>query len=657
MRVLWLHIVLLLLSGRCYAQGSGDTTRPVAPKDTLPSSRSTVVVIEARSIVPRVARGSQPLAIMNRAQIEASGAIDLADVVGFSPGVFVKQYGGAGGLRTVSLRGTSAQQTVILVDGVRYQSSASGAFDLGNIPAAAMERVEVIRGGSAALYGANALGGVINIVTGRRSTEALAISASGGAGSYGERRLGLDLDGASGSHSWEGGLNLMTSEGDYPFLFNEYGQNLTVKRENGDFSNLFARAGWRYQGDDLELSLRSQGFISERGTPGGVVQGNREQVHARLDERDLFAVAQAVFTPDDWRFTISGSGRTNTLRYRDPDARLIGPEGIDNRYGRNEISIVGRGRRLLGEEGIIEALGELSYESLEGDNLDPSAGASVYRITGSTAINGQWLVGQSALGRELTIDAGLRADIFSDLDPVISPALGLVWRPWEFPLRLRARGAMSYRAPAFSEQYYLNFGNTDLRPERSRSLDIGTTFELDESLALESSYFLIDTRDQIVAVPRSPVRWSAANIARVRTRGLEVSASGSLFDRTVGLRLSYTLMEATDLSDGEVEGGQLVYSPNELFNGLLDLHLDRYRLGLSWQYVSHRYTRPDEDVASALPHYALLGMSGSAGWDLMGIGVTLRMECTNILDARYQVIRNYPMPGRTFRVGLEIRYR
>ena len=97
------------------------------------------MVVEAESLERRAAGSAQPMALISRAQIEAIDAVDLADVVALSPGAFVKQYGGLGGLRTLSLRGASAQQTVVLIDGVRYQSSAAGAVDLGLLPADAIE--------------------------------------------------------------------------------------------------------------------------------------------------------------------------------------------------------------------------------------------------------------------------------------------------------------------------------------------------------------------------------------------------------------------------------------------------------------------------------------------------------------------------------------
>ncbi len=625
--------------------------------DTLKIYRAAEVVVNAESIFPRLSRGTQPLAVIDRRQMEAANAVDVSDAVAFSPGVFVRQYGGLGGLRTVSLRGTSAQQTVLLIDGVRYQSSATGLFDLSNLPAGALERIEVSRGGNTTLYGANALGGAINLVGRAPGGRGLSIRAQAAGGSFGERRFALSADGAAGEHAWDAALSSTDAGGDYPFLFNEYGELRSLHRDNADFSNLFGRAAWSHRDSaGLRIGFSAQGFHSERGTPGAVVQGNREQMRARLDESDLFSVARISFPAGGWGLSVAASGRLNALHYTDPDARMAGPSGIDNRYDGAEGGVVLRARTVAGTAGVIDLAAETSYATLQGDNLDPDAGSFVRRVQWSVAATSGWVFEEGLLGWETGLDGGLRADIFSDLEGAVSPSLGLNWRLGTTPLRLRARAGLSYRAPSFSEQYYLNYGNRDLRPERSASADAGLTWELGEWGAAEAGAFMIDTRDQIVAVPRSPVSWSAANVARVLSRGVELAAAGSLLDGLVDARVSYTLMRAEDRTGGVTHGRLLVYAPQEIVTGLAELRLGWCSLNANWQYISHRHTLPMNDAASALPHYAIAGAGISAGWKMGAIALAARLECANIFDTEYQVVRNYPMPGRTLRAELAVTF-
>jgi vitamin B12 transporter len=645
-------MLALAFPAAAIAQSGRDSTRA----DSLPVYRGRDVHVRAGSIISGVARSAQPLAVVTRSQMEAAGATDLSDAVAFAPGVFVKRYGGLGGLRTISLRGTTAQQSVLLIDGVRYRGSTDNAFDLGNIPADALDRVEVVRGGSAALHGANALGGAINIITRSAGNRPLAVTARAGLGSFGERSLGVAAGGAASEHAWDASVHSTSTAGDYPFDFNEYGATSTVRRENADFSNLFGRAGWSYRDGAVRLGLDAQAFRSERGVPGAVVQGSREQAHARLDEEELFAAARLGYDVDAWNLGATASGRVNGMRYRDPDARLLGPDGIDSRHDGRELAGSLRARTGIGEIGTMEISGDVAYASLDGDNLDPAAGSFVTRTQWSGAALSSWLIEQGLFGWETSVDAGIRGDLFSDIDPALSPSLGMLLRVGTTPLRLRARAASSYRAPSFTEQYYLNYGNRDLRPERAMSYDAGATFELSETFALETSFFAISTRDQILSVPRSPVSWSAANIARVLTRGVELGAAGSLFDGLIGLNASYTLMRAEDRTEGPTNGSVLPYAPQELFNGIVALDLGRIAIGASWEYVSHRYALPQNEYASSLPSYLSVGASIASRWRLGPIELDARAECGNLFNAAYQVVRSYPMPGRVIRFEIGMRY-
>jgi outer membrane receptor protein involved in Fe transport len=305
---------------------------------------------------------------------------------------------------------------------------------------------------------------------------------------------------------------------------------------------------------------------------------------------------------------------------------------------------------------MLEAVGEFSYADLKGNNLDPAAGASVHRTESSGAVLSNWFFEDALPGADLSLDGGVRFDRFSDVGSALSPSLGVVVHATESPLRVRAYGSLNYRVPSFGEQYYLNYGNTGLRPERAKSLDVGATYQINDALIVESSLFLIDTRDQIVSVPLSPVRSSAMNLGRVLSRGVEFAASGSLLDGLIDLHTSYTLMRAEDRSGGETEGKLLVYSPQELINGTVGIHFGEYTIGISWQHISHRFTLPLNPPESALPAYTVLGANASGELDLGRLKLLLKFEAINLLDEEYQVVRNYPMPGRMFRIGIDMNY-
>jgi outer membrane cobalamin receptor len=662
-----IHIAALLAcAAPALAQaGAIDTprTRTPLPRATPEHGEDTVrgpslpeVIVRAESIVAREASASQPTSILTRDMLDAAHVRDASDAVALAPGVFVRQYGGPGALRTFSLRGASAQQSVVLIDGVRYQSTAVGAVDLGSIPSAALRRVEIVRGGDAARFGANALGGAVNLITDPAGGPT-ALSARIETGSFGETSATLagSIDG--GALAANGSLTYSRADGDYPFDYREYGEQTTVRRENADLSSWFARAGLsRDVGAGVRLGASAIAFDASRGVPGAIVQGFREQLHARLDERELFAAIRASAAGDDGRWSLAATQRLNHLEYRDPDARLYGPDGIDNRYDRRESAIDARAQRAMGSDGYVEVAGGLAYCALEGNNLDPRAGGTVERLQWSASASTSWMLRDLPVASDVSVDAALRLDGFSDAPASLSPSLAVVVRPGGGALRVRAHGALNYRVPSFTEQYYLNFGNTELRPERSRSIDVGATYELTPALLVEADAFFIDSRDQIVSVPKSPLVWSAQNIARTLSRGIETALAGTAFDGHLALNVSYTRMRAEDRTEGPTDGNLLVYSPEELISALAEWRPGTVAVGVIWQHTSHRHTLPSNDPGAALPQYGTLGAHVAVRTTLGAMMLEVRVEATNILDEQYQVVRNYPMPGRALRLGIEVGY-
>ena len=632
----------------------GDSTRG---DSTARVTALRTVVVRAESIVSRAAAAAQPTSILSRDAIDAAHARDASDAVALVPGAFVRQYGGLGGLRTLSLRGTSAQQTVVLIDGVRYQSTASGGADLGTIPASVLRRVEVVRGGDAARFGANALGGAVNLVVDPAVGATSSLDARFDAGSFGERSGMLAGTLGAGDHAVNGSIGITRFDGDYPFVWREYGEQSIVRRDNADLASLFARAAWSYRVDDeLRVGASAIAFDAKRGVPGAIVQGHREQPRARLNEREVFSTVRATLSKSEWQGMLALSGRANHLEYRDPDATVTGLGGIDSRYDRLESALLLRASRPIGLDGVLDATAELSFARLSGSNLDPSAGATVERMQWGVTTTAGWSLDSLVPESDLALDVALRFDGFSDVASALSPSLGIVLRPGRGALRLRAHGSLNYRVPTFTEQYYLNYGNADLRPERSASADAGATVELFGTLLAEAGVFVIDTRDQIISVPRSPVVWSAMNVARTLSRGLELAVSGTALDGLAAVNLSYTRMRAEERTPGQTEGRLLVYSPEELLSALLELRAGAYAAGVHAQHVSHRHTLPSNAAEAALPRYTVLGAHVRAHASVGALRIEARAEVSNLLDESYQVVQNYPMPGRGFRLGVEVGY-
>ncbi len=636
-----------------------------APADSIKHVRLPKVDITSERLLTGVSRDLAPTSIISRAQLQTLGARQIADALSFVPGVFVRNYGGLGGLKTISLRGANAAQTLILVDGVRLNSTQNGQFDLSTLPISMIEEIEVVRGGAAAMLGAGAMGGVVNIRT-KRSSKATFLLKSDIA-SFGETGFyaqgSVPLSSSTGSTMiLSANVEYQHTQGNFPFAFNEFGNTTTQERSNGDFLTLSGRVqaagkleGWQFNAQTLVRR-------TERGTPGAVVQGSVEMARARLDEGDALAsITASKALSEASALSLLASWRGNTLRYRDPDARTHGLQGIDETFHSNDAAVKAT-MRFMGNIDY-EWQAETVFSDVHGNMFQPEIGNYVRRVNASLA--GKMSFAENSLtengmaNNSWKADIGLRGDWFSDFGLVVSPLVSAAWLPNE-ALTVRGQWSYNFRPPSFNELYYLNFGNVNLLPERSHAWNVGCSALIIRHSSLmiraEVDGFLHLTHNQIVAVPSSPVTWSARNIGDVRTFGLESSVTAGLWDNTLSAQLSATLQRATDETDGSFSRGKLlVYTPSQLASGILTYSPGILKMGITAQYSGVRYTLPANTDESLLPAFTTVNIFLEASPEIGSLNPRFRLHCDNLFDERYAVIRNYPMPGRALRLTVEVR--
>jgi outer membrane cobalamin receptor len=650
-------------------------------RDSVRTARFAAVDITSSRISTSAARLSAPTSQMNAEAVRTLGARQVSDALSFMPGVFVRNYGGMSGLKTVSLRGASASQTAVLLDGVRVQSTQSGQFDFSTLPASMLEEIEVVRGGGAAVFGGNAMGGAINIRTkssvaraeGHIEAEAASFQEFRGAASG---ALPFDLFGIGNSKGGIfAGAEYQTAQGNYPFPFNDFGQNLTLERMNADFRNLAGNVLLSAQSSRFSLQARCMARSSERGTPGAVVQGNVEMARARLGEDDALVSLRMAYIPaQQVLFTLLASGKWNTLHYLDPDARQFAANGIDERFRAQDLTVSGR---LHFDETTTTPDVQVSHEwlvehtasNLRGNMLQRDVGAYVERI--NTGISGKGDVAWKAFGTRFANNLAVRLDFYSDVGTAISPLVGSAWMldsAWTF----RAEWSYNFRPPSFNELYYLNFGNSRLKPERANCSNLGASWKTEQTVYGESLYgtlrinasvdgFYHRTENQILAVQTSPFTISAQNIADAQSYGVETSVQAALEDekrQTVSLTLNYTYQRATNETPSSfVQGKQLIYTPEHCASGVVALARElssdiRLNAGLTAQFAGARFYLPSNVSESLLPAFAVAGAFVESVLPIGTTQVIVRLQGDNLFNERYTVIRNFPMPGRSLRVSL-----
>ncbi|MCS7083229.1 MAG: TonB-dependent receptor [Bacteroidetes bacterium] len=546
----------------------------------------------------------------------------------------VRTYG-PGALATLGWRGTDGAHTLVLLDGLPLGNGQNATVDLELLPAFLWQAVELAAGPGSAVYGSAALGGVLRLQPPMPPEGSGEVHLQSRLNSYGLREGALRLGGRYRGLWGELAGYGVQNPNRFPYQDNTVYPPVWRRRQNADYerAGLWMRAGYGRGRWRLQLAHWSAG--SDRGVPGPIVAGT-----GRARQRDHLAYGwgELLYEHPGLQHRLLLAHQEDVLRYTDPDV------GITSRHRNTGWTAWYEGARLLGA-GAHFAWGLLyRQQGVRSANLQTSGdrrAGSLY-VSGAIRPRPGWLVYPA-----------LRADLYSDAQDVVSPRLGLnvaLAPGWA----LKAQLGHSYRVPTFNDLYWIGGGNPELKPERSWGLDWGVRYE-GQTLQAELTLSGYDIRQRITWLPDPDGRWRAQNQGHVRIGGLEVSAhwhpSTSLL-----FWAAYTGLEARKLDrSGPADQTYrkfLIYLPPHLARVGGRLRRGALEAELRGLYSSWRYTSADN--SSWLPSYGQLDLTLGyrARWRAAALHARLAIE--NLLNAGYQVIPYYPMPGRSLTFGLTL---
>jgi vitamin B12 transporter len=652
----------------------------VSAEDTSQTARghARVYALEEVSVtgnrLPQALQDApSPANVLTRAAIEAAGGISLGQVLAIQPGLFVKDYGAGGALKTISQRGMGTEHTLMLLNGIPINSVQTGILDLGTLVAGEIDRVEVVQGGHSASFGANAVAGVINIIP-RQPEDGHLVRMRTGIGSFGSRELAVSLGSVTESALWRTSLSHDWGEGNYPFIYRNGPTEIPLERKNADFSsyagNVLARGM-------LSGSTSAFGYVSmqggERGVPGPVA-GPVSQSSAR--QTDRFFIAQTGLdhiAGEQTAFHGDVQVQHAYQQYTDPDL-VVNFVPLENSYSNTEIrgdlrTDIRRGKRTR-----VSAGADLAHASADANTLQEPVSRTHW---GVYAVGEQrWEVGPE--GSTLGVYPAIRFDRLGSGLSAFSPQVGMQWSVplgspsvlQELAASLRGSVSRNFREPTFNELYYSGGGgkgNPSLEPERSTGAELGAglSFVLGGEHHLNAALFGNDMANRIVWVAAGAGAVSPKNLRRVLCRGLEWTYQWSHPAAGLSLSAHYTLTRSEKVSEdypGDPNTGtQLPYLPEEqagivagysgLFSGGLLRAVD---FSAGYGFVGYRYVT--EDNTSILPSFATLRCGCAVTLADGRVDVTLRLDVQNVLNEAYEVMPGYPMPPRSFRGVLAVDY-
>lgn len=515
-----------------------------APVDVRPAKESKTVVVTAARTEQTIGDVAVSTRVVDRDAIEASGAETLAGVLEEQPGLQVQRgLGGAGGVG-VQVQGLDTKYVLILVDGQRTTGRVNGVLDLSRFPAEDIAQVEIVKGPGSSLYGADAIAGVINIVT-RKAARKLELDARARYGSFHTSDLSATIGGARGKWStrWSGGWH-------YTAGFDRDPSDPATTGNAGHSFNASQRTEYR--------ARRNINF-------GLVADYQRRDLHgidsnaagAVFDRSNLTQTTSVTFTPE---ITWDAPARLKLVAHL---AYFDDTYVLDQRKS-DALDQTQRTKDTLGQFGaqydhliagrhLFSAGIETQLEHLSTPRLGT---ASSDRQRFALYAQDEWKV---ALRPLVILVPGARLDLDSQFGGYGSPRLAVRVDPVE-SLTIRASAGLGFRAPSFRELYlafanpavgYRVTGNPDLRAETARSATAGLAWRLGPGRTLSLDYFHHRLKD-LIALDANGLSFGSdntfqyINVGDARSHGVE-AALAAKFGDSVDTELSYTFTDARDL--------------------------------------------------------------------------------------------------------------
>ena len=651
---------------------------------------------------------------LNGEQLERLNTLSVADALRYFSGIQLKDYGGVGGIKTVNIRSMGTHHLGISYDGVQLGNAQNGQIDLGQFSLDNVEEITLYNGQKSAIFQpASDFGnaGSIYIRTkepsfSRKENTNLRFKAQYGSSDMfrtsvlWEQRLSRQV-----SSSVSAGF--LTASGKYKFRYErrypngETAWDTTAVRQNGDIhaerleANFFGRL---YQGG---WQAKAYVYNSARGIPGAIVNNVWRRGERQQDLNTFFQVSFDKNIGEGFSTRWLAKYAYYNTHYENRDTTQL---PVDNRYKQQEF--------YLSTANVLELLpnwsASLSYD-LKWNKLDADTWNFAYptRISNlvslATAIDYKHLKAQASVLATFIHDrthkriSGGAGDTGNSGDSGLSGLSGLsgdsgiseASGPSEisssaslsrltpavfvniYPFRgtffsLRAYVKQSFRMPTFNDLYYTDMGNANLVPESALQYDAGFAlnkhfqngFIRHAEMHFDAYYNIV--HDKIVAYPKGQqFRWTMLNLGKVHIKGLDIEAEA---DCSIGrcitatIRAQYTYQDARDVTDpgDSYYRHQIPYIPWHSGSAILGLNWKSWNLNYSFIYAGERYDEQENILYNHMEPWYTSDLSLRYWFMVNSLRFTAQAEVNNLLDQQYEVIVNYPMPGRNFKLTLSV---
>lgn len=615
---------------------------------------------------------------INKEELKKLSVLQVSDALKYFSGAIVKDYGGIGGLKTVSLRSLGAEHTALSYDGIAWTDFQTGQIDLGKISLENVDQLSLSIGQGDQIFQPARLfasAGIINIQTlqpsfTKNKNHNVLFSLKGGSWGFINPNLIYQY---KINDKWASVIDVsgLTSDGRYPYKLSYGGDTDSTsseKRKNTDVSQIRVEASvYGKPSSSQQWRIKSYFYQSSRGLPGATTY-YYDYSSQHLWDKNFFTQAHYKNEINDfWVIQALGKWNWSHQRYLDPDYK--GATGKnEEKYYQTEYYI--------STSALYRAFKQLSFSmALDGSiNTLNSPSAKHVSPTRYTLLP---VVAAKFVSNPITISASLLGTITKDKvknennrfnHQRLNPQLNIAFKPFlkeEFRLRFFYKDI--FRLPTFNDLYYGQIGNRDLNPEKSKQFNLGLTYskkinEYIPNVSFTADAYYNKVTDKIIAVPtKNLFVWSIVNLGKVDIKGVDLSATISTQTlQSFGLHLTakYTYQRSLDVTDkaSKTYKHQIAYTPRTSGSGQATITTPWINITYSLLYSGKRYVLGQNSAKNKLLAYREHNLTFYRDFAIKKIDLFAKLEILNLANENYEVIKNFPMPGRSIRATLKIRY-
>jgi len=591
----------------------GKKPPPEKKNKNNPSTENTI--IEEVEVVGEIARNKtiQSVTVYSEDLIKSFSGDGLKSILNHSPGFLVLNGGHYGQIAYSFARGASVNQTLYLINGFKITDpSNSIGLNTTFFSPYLIEKVEIVRGPLSNIFGSNAMGGVVNLLT--------------------REKNGTEVTLFFGSHgTYEGGIYFSKEIKKIRFTLTGNWQHYSDGIDNDDFSNKGISVKTGYKNDKLNTNLIFFGNFADSGIP---LYLNMPTPNRQYSQNNYILALPFTFKFDhNTKINLKLSHHYNRYEFQDPDDTWT--PYFMNKAIINEVEISFKTDLF----NILDLYGGIDFSDQKihnEDNTEKQLDDEKTNYISAYFTSSLYL-------KKLHLSGSIRYDKYKNINQELSPQLGFTYRLFNW-LNIRSSFSQSFRAPTLPELLNPYWGNPELKPEKGKSFEVGTDIYL-KNTTLSLVYFNSKYKNLI---GYSPLTWTFENLNEAVISGIEISISVSLFEQVV-LHGAYTYLDTHDVQYDR----ELLRRPNHSFSTFITYKNRYFSISGEMIYVGDRldYDELIWDVGEN-PSFNTFNFNLQVPINkkLFFIG-----KATNAFNHKYQEVLGYPAPGNRFLVGLKYR--